>query len=528
MNSVLPVLIKTGLQSSLQEIRNISVLTIRDLAKQTSAFMIRPYLVDMIISLLETLSGYEPPDLNYISLKLASQDAQEKLDLARISASKNTPMVEIINMNLEHLNEESIISELIPKLIEIIKRGLGVSTKAGVCNILCALVDQQAQLMIQYSGKLMAALVNSMSSESNKTINKCYCSTIGSICKVAKESSIENLLNKLLDWYLEKEDEGIRLSCGLTLLAIAQNNTEIIAKYSKKCIPFVFFAMHQPNESKLKANQAYSQKTTIWDDVWEEITSGTEYAIRANLSEILALLKIGLEHQSWNLRAQSALAICTVCSKLQSNIDSECLNSIIQMLNSALSTRTWSGKDKVLIAVSSLFINCKLKLSFENPLTDEIIKNIFKEANKQSDNIELNYRVCSLRCLADLVQFGSTHAKDSYFEQYFLIVKKYFEAEFEEVVKKEKVYHDQLVEQFKNKNRKETGELEAKREKKDDAEMMEVQPVEKQEKDDKAKVEKDENDEEEEKKNEAIKLIILETIGKCWPYSTEIQGIYIF
>ena len=326
VNSVLPVLIKTGLQSSLQEIRNISVLTIRDLAKQTSAFMIRPYLVDMIISLLETLSGYEPPDLNYISLKLASQDAQEKLDLARISASKNTPMVEIINMNLEHLNEESIISELIPKLVEIIKRGLGVSTKAGVCNILCALVDQQAQLMIQYSGKLMAALVSSMSCESNKTINKCYCNTIGSICKVAKESSIENLLNKLLDWYLEKEDEGIRLSCGLTLLAIAQNNTEIIAKYSKKCIPFVFFAMHQPNESKLKANQAFSQKTTIWDDVWEEITSGTEYAIRANLSEILALLKIGLEHQSWNLRAQSALAICTVCSKLQSNIDSECLN----------------------------------------------------------------------------------------------------------------------------------------------------------------------------------------------------------
>ena len=200
INSVLPILIVQGLQGSINEVRNISVLTIRDLAKQASAALIKPFLVDMIVSLLETLSGYEPPDLNYISLKLSSQDAQEKLDMARISASKNTPMIEIINMMVEHLNEAVIIGELVPKLLEIIKKGLGVSTKAGVCHIICSLVDMQPDKMSVYSGKIMAALVNSMSGESNKTINKCYCGTIGSITKVAKESSIENLLNKLQDW----------------------------------------------------------------------------------------------------------------------------------------------------------------------------------------------------------------------------------------------------------------------------------------------------------------------------------------
>ena len=200
LNSVLPILIVQGLQGSINEVRNISVLTIRDLAKQASAALIKPFLVDMIVSLLETLSGYEPPDLNYISLKLSSQDAQEKLDMARISASKNTPMIEIINMMVEHLNDAAIIGELVPKLLEIIKKGLGVSTKAGVCHIICSLVDMQPDKMSVYSGKIMAALVNSMSSESNKTINKCYCGTIGSITKVAKESSIENLLNKLQDW----------------------------------------------------------------------------------------------------------------------------------------------------------------------------------------------------------------------------------------------------------------------------------------------------------------------------------------
>ena len=369
INSVLPVLILDGLQSNLNEVRNISVLTIRDLVKQSSSFLIKPYLVDLIINLLETLSGYEPPDLNYISLKLGSQDAQEKLDMARISSSKNTPMVEIINMNIEHLNDEQILADLIPKLIDIIKRGLGVSTKAGVCHVICTLVDQQPEKMSQYSGKILAALVNCMSNEQNKTINKCYCGCIGSIVKVAKDSSIENLLNKLQEWYFEREDEGIKLSCGNTLLAIAQNNNELIMKFSKKCIPFVFFAIHNPNEQQMKLKQqqqleqdpnsfkfdlfkpigqmegsGQNSSSSVWFDVWEDITSGTEYAIRANISEILKFIKSGFEHQSWNLRIQSALAIRTICSKLQSNIETNHINEILSMLNSALSTRTWTGK----------------------------------------------------------------------------------------------------------------------------------------------------------------------------------------
>lgn len=167
--------------------------------------------LDLITSLLETLSGFEPPDLNYISLKLTSQDVQEKLDSARIAASKNTPMVEIINICLEYVDDEETISELIPKLIEVIRRGLGVSTKAGAVNILTTLVDREPSKMSVYSGKLLAALVNTMSTEQNKTINKCYCAAIGSIAKISKESSIENLINRLQEWYFEKDSMNLRL-----------------------------------------------------------------------------------------------------------------------------------------------------------------------------------------------------------------------------------------------------------------------------------------------------------------------------
>lgn len=42
--SCLPVLIRVGLQSNLLEIRDITVMTVRDLVKQASKSMLKPYL----------------------------------------------------------------------------------------------------------------------------------------------------------------------------------------------------------------------------------------------------------------------------------------------------------------------------------------------------------------------------------------------------------------------------------------------------------------------------------------------------
>lgn len=205
IKGVIPILIQDGLNSKLDQVRDITVKTILELTKQSqSSEYLKPYLIDLIPNLLESLSGYEPSDLNYLSLKLNSLDLQEKLDIARINASKNTPMVEIINLNIKYIDAD-LLSNLLPKLIELIKRGLGVSTKAGLCNLISTLIDQSPNVIAPYAGKLMAAFVNAISVEINKTIRKCYCNTLGSIVKIAKESSIENLLNKLKEWYFEKD-----------------------------------------------------------------------------------------------------------------------------------------------------------------------------------------------------------------------------------------------------------------------------------------------------------------------------------
>lgn len=137
----------------------------------------------------------------------------------------------------------------------------------------------------------------------------------------------------------------------MTLLALFQNNSEIMGKFSKKCIPLAFYAMHEQKNEQKQAQQQQQptsslnvQKQTIWDDLFEEITNGTEYAIRTNLEEILNLIRIGLESQSWKMRIQSAQTICTITTKLQSHIEKVYLDELLKMLISALNTRTWSGK----------------------------------------------------------------------------------------------------------------------------------------------------------------------------------------
>lgn len=59
-------------------------------------------------------------------------------------------------------------------------------------------------MSISYAGKILGSLLNGLS-DRNITVRKAYASAIGHVVKVAKDSSIEKLISRLRDWYLEKE-----------------------------------------------------------------------------------------------------------------------------------------------------------------------------------------------------------------------------------------------------------------------------------------------------------------------------------
>jgi hypothetical protein len=95
-----------------------------------------------------------------------------------------------------------------------------------------------------------------------------------------------------------------------------------------------------------------------------------------------------------------------------------------------------------------------------------------------------------------------------------MFIEKLFEEDLNNLRNKEKQRIQQQIEAIKLKNKPEVNETKEKEESKTDKETSFEE----------VNQEKKETDKEEEEKNSTIKLVCLETIGKCWPYSTETQG----
>jgi hypothetical protein len=167
----------------------------------------------------------------------------------------------------------------------------------------------------------------------------------------------------------------------------------------------------------------------------------------------------------------------------------------------------------------------RLKLNFENELVDEIIKSVFKEANKQGSNIDLSYRIYSIMCLSDLLQFCSSQFKEAYFEQYWpMFVLKIFQNDLDTLNQKENQRQEQQIEYFKNKLINKNNEVD----------MLEQPSTEekeiKEENDDKMSIESEtkpvkmDQDEEKEEVNINLRVIVLHSLGKSWSFCSETQG----
>ena len=149
-------------------------------------------------------------------------------------------------------------------------------------------------------------------------------------------------------------------------------------------------------------------------------------------------------------------------------------------------------------------------MKFDNENVDLIFKNVFKEVNKDSSNIDQSYKISSLRCLSDLLQFSSSHFKDSDFELYWSsFIERFFQKNFQILAEIEKA----IEERRKNEHEGDDSEIRQ-------AALEQIKRI-------KLSDESQSNgddDEAEDKFESPLKITCLETFGKCWPYSDDIQG----
>ncbi|XP_012280899.1 proteasome-associated protein ECM29 homolog isoform X2 [Orussus abietinus] len=391
LQAILPVLLDVGIVHVVATVRAISLQTVSQFVK-TAGDLLKPSLVNLIPALLTATGELENPLDSYWSTRLGgNSEEQEVHDRNRALAAKNYYTTETVTKCVQYI-DASVLKDLMPKVLEIVKSNVVLGTKVACSQFLILLCSHLKQDLQPYTGKILAALVNGLT-DRNSVLRKSNAVTIGHIVGSAKESSLEKLFNMLNTWYMEREDDTIRLAIGQTLQSINTHNQEILRNYSDIVMPLTFFAMHA---EKVPGNEATIE---LWTDLWGDISPGTEMGIRQHLTAITTILNSSLESASWTTKAQAANAVSTVATKLGSSIDEEARSTLLKILTNGLRGRTWNGKERLLNGLATLACNSKEAVSKDTELLETIVESLHKESKKEA----IEYRRYALKAFSDVL-----------------------------------------------------------------------------------------------------------------------------
>ncbi|XP_053887475.1 proteasome adapter and scaffold protein ECM29 isoform X2 [Malaclemys terrapin pileata] len=391
---LLPCLLDKGMMSTVTEVRALSINTLVKISK-SAGVMLKPHAPKLIPALLESLSVLEPQVLNYLSLRATDQE-KAAMDSARLSAAKSSPMMETINMCLQYL-DVSVLGELVPRLCELIKSGIGLGTKGGCASVIVSLTTQCPQDLTPYSGKLMSALLSGLT-DRNSVVQKSFAFAMGHLVRTSRDSSTEKLLQKLNSWYMEKEEPVYRIGCALTVHAIGRYSPDVLKNHAKQVLPLAFLGMHEVTDEE----KGEKDDSNLWTEVWQENVPGTYGGIRLYMQELIAITQKALQSQSWKMKAQGAAAMASIAKQTGSLVPPH-LGMVVGALLQGLSGRTWAGKEELLKAIASVVSACSAELqkSVPNqPSVNDVVQAVLKECRKEN----LKYKMVALRCTADVLK----------------------------------------------------------------------------------------------------------------------------
>ncbi|TNN83529.1 Proteasome-associated protein ECM29 [Liparis tanakae] len=395
---LLPTLLEKGIVSNVSEVRSLSIQTLVKVSK-TAGARLKPHASRLIPALLEALSTLEPQVLNYLSLRATDQE-KSAMDAARLSAAKSSPMMETVNMCLQHL-DVSVLGELIPRLCELLKSGVGLGTKGGCASVIVSLTVQCPQDLTPYSGKLMSALLTGIHDRST-VVQKAFAFALGHLVRTAKDSSVEKLLLKLNGWYLEKEELVYKSSSVLTVHAISHYSPDVLKGHAVVALPLAFLGMHQapgPDEEKGEGHDA-----ALWAEVWQDNVPGSFGGIRLYMTELIAITQKALQSQSWKMKAQGAAAMATVAKEQTGSLVAPHLGMVLTALMQGLSGRT-----------------AELKKPYAGqPTIAEVLEVVLKECRKES----LVYKMAALRCAGDVLHSSQEDRFSDMADILFPLIKK--------------------------------------------------------------------------------------------------------
>lgn len=132
LGSVLPFLLSTqGLESSAKETQIISIHTILEIIKKAKSTALRPFLPDLVESLLGLLTSFEGEAVNYLHLNASKYNlTEQKIDEMRLTNIRGSPLMEAIERCLDLLDEQTMAA-LSTKIQSSMRSAVGMPSKVS-------------------------------------------------------------------------------------------------------------------------------------------------------------------------------------------------------------------------------------------------------------------------------------------------------------------------------------------------------------------------------------------------------------
>ncbi|KAJ2029506.1 proteasome component M29 [Coemansia sp. S610] len=305
---VVPFLVDSGVVSDAEDVRGFSLGLLLKLCRSSGSYLSAsvPAIAER---LLESLSNMESQAANYLTFHAESHDITvDQLEAARLGAVKASPIMQGIELVLEQLTPESMAA-LVPRLQTIVRRGLGLPTRAGCARAIVFLCVKRADLVRPHAAALVKAISGSLT-ESSALQRQAWAAAIGFMAPMLSPAMFRNLLKHLEKTYVDRYDEDLRGVCGLVFEQLAVRCPERLREDdgAKAAASFAMVGCWDPNESTRESFRC----------AWREFTLGSgSTLIESHVEELLALPLAFLADDSWPRRVQSAAAIADLARVLE-------------------------------------------------------------------------------------------------------------------------------------------------------------------------------------------------------------------
>lgn len=366
MGIVLPLLLADGILSKVNSIRKASIGVVMKLAKG-AGIALRPHLSDLVCCMLESLSSLEDQGLNYVELHAENVGIQsEKLENLRISIAKSSPMWETLDLCINVINTESL-NLLVPRLAHLVRSGVGLNTRVGVASFISLLIPKVGADVKPFTSILLRVLFPVVKEEKSAAAKRAFASACAVVLKHAGHSQAQKLIEDTAA--LHTGEKNAQISCAILLKSYYSVASDVLSGYHAVIFPVIFISRFEDDKNI----------SGLFEELWEDSTSGERVTIHLYLGEIVSLICEGLASSSWTSKRKSAQAICKLSEVMGESLSSY-HHVLLDSVMKELPGRLWEGKESLLYAIGALSSSCHKAISSENPVTSDAILNMVSSA----------------------------------------------------------------------------------------------------------------------------------------------------